>query len=36
MNEAKMVFECKRIMIADIKGFVVQTAKKLSYKGFEI
>ena len=35
MNEAKMVFECKRIMIADIKDFEVQTAKKLSYKGFE-
>ena len=36
-NEAKMVFECKRVKNEeDVKGFEVQTTKELSYKGFNV
>ena len=36
-NEAKMVFECKRVKNEeDVKGFEVQTTKELSYKGFDV
>ena len=36
MNEAKMVFECKRVKNEDVKGFKVQTTTELSYKGFDV